>query len=219
MEWEPLLQEQSFFADVRNNSNYQATHPHETTSSTALDPAGTNAEEMTLEGTFFEYDVLMNGGNWGSLLFKTGVCFYREQVALLRPVFRQSSTRADKQRVVELLLESVWARHGRFLLLNDKTGAISMPSNTTAAAWVRKELQKGHNNPKLVQTPKKKKSRGAAPLRKTATNGAPADQQQKKKKKKTTPKSATKQTLKKKPTKKARPGPKGRGAPPSRNGK
>jgi hypothetical protein len=159
--------------------------------------------DFALTGDFQEHDVLLNAGRFSNI-FKKGSLFYREQLDMLRPIFRETERGEEQQHIVHTLLESVWAQDGRFLVLEPKSGRISTPSNAMAASLVRKDLHRGPNKEARVveqqkEKPKKQTNRGGTsrtPSLRKKQNGANVETTNKKK----APAAATANNKKKAPT-------------------
>ena len=109
-------------------------------SPSAITSAAANENEMTVQGNFHPHDVLLNAGQFSDLL--KGTAFYRQQLAIHRPLFRNSIDYVEEIQIVRAVLASVWEKEGRFLFLDHRSGRISLPENSMTERLVRNDLSK-----------------------------------------------------------------------------
>lgn len=200
MSWEPNLDENNLTSSCNQNkdNNYLPETP---TNGTKFEDTPADPNAFELMGQFEEYDVLLNGGSiFSNHHFKKGSLFYREQLALVRPCLTHHS---DGLHVaVRLVLEAIWARHGRFLLFDQRTGAISIAPIATAAVFVRRDAQKHLKKEGTAETLLEPRSATRSKSKRRRVRQSKNSRKPNDKDKKTKPKRAQKPTMKKHSSKK-----------------
>jgi hypothetical protein len=164
MEWEPIRETLATPTLDQHNGEKLLSSPAppmnlEPPSSTVVVPAANaakgrrnhirrrrrNAKKKETSGNLHDADVLLQKGGGGSISTNIvkGTSFYRQQLNQYRLMFRESNeSTMEQNEIIQSILESVWAKDGRFLVLDENTRCISIASNQSAFLLVCRDLRR-----------------------------------------------------------------------------
>eukprot|EP00339_Tiarina_fusa_P001765 CAMPEP_0117017830 /NCGR_PEP_ID=MMETSP0472-20121206/13870_1 /TAXON_ID=693140 ORGANISM="Tiarina fusus, Strain LIS" /NCGR_SAMPLE_ID=MMETSP0472 /ASSEMBLY_ACC=CAM_ASM_000603 /LENGTH=306 /DNA_ID=CAMNT_0004722311 /DNA_START=199 /DNA_END=1119 /DNA_ORIENTATION=- len=159
-----------------------------------------DAQTSALAGLLRNADVLLGPKKKCSIskLLIKGTSGYRKLLDMYRPMFKEQrhhDSSFEQTRLIQTIIDAVWAQEGRFLTFDESTGVVAMvpnddvmkqvrkdlmvtaPSGSSSSSLMKKNHQKKKKNHKSSEARKKKlhqqKGVSAALTKKTNMTGSP----------------------------------------------